>query len=698
MSLIQGYINGTESGWLESKYPGLAKAQFDLLNSEGLFSTPLQTTNIPDHFSLHSVARKFLGKDVGGGVQQIGDCFPAGSMVRMADGTEKPIEDVQIGEEVITHLGRARPVTDRIKKPYKGELVTVKCKGAPREVTATPDHKFVQAIIRDGRGKAEYARTPIGELNVGDRLVMPYVMATKGYKPVIDLAGPDNEIVDGNWVKPLRGGKKVKRRIEVNEEFAQLVGLTLAEGSIGKHEIVLWLGSHESELIRWTAKAAESVFGIKPIVDFKSNSKSVTYVRINSNVLAKFFKELIPGNVYTKRVPPMFFSAPESIRLALLKGWMDGDGHLNAVKAGNGISTKVIGVSACANLLQDMFHIALSCGLKPSVNVRQKASHQRVASGCVALYGENCLRLYPEKRKSYEKDMTRGTWKTRSDMSELGFAPKITEIRREQVETTVYCLEVEEDHTLVVNSFTQNNCVSWGGKHASEYLQAVLGLLKARDVDFRSVFAPYYYGISRTYIGRGQLADNSDGSLGSWLAEAVQKFGTLFDDDEGVPAYSGAVTKRWGDRNSRDDLDKFVNIAKEFLVKSVAKINSWNELCAALANGYPCTVASMVGFEMQPDRQGYHRRRGQWAHQMMIFGYDNPRSCGYIANSWGDVHGRLKDFHSDDVLPVGTIRAPKDAIEHMIATGEVYTFGDMEGFKERSQDIEKAMFDLIGEK
>lgn len=244
----------------------------------------------------------------------------------------------------------------------------------------------------------------------------------------------------------------------------------------------------------------------------------------------------------------------------------------------------------------------------------------------------------------------------------------------------------------------RGDCVSWGGKHTSEYLQCVLGLLKFRKVNFRSVFAPYYYGISRTYIGRGQLGDNDDGSLGSWLAEAVQKYGTLFDDDEGVPAYSSEVARRWGDRNSRDDLDKFVNVAKEFLVKSVAKINSWQELCAALANGYPCTVASMVGFEMQPDRQGYHRRKGQWAHQMMIYGYSNPYKCGYIANSWGDVHGRLKDFHSDEFLPVGTIRAPQDAIEHMIATGEVYTFGDMDGFPERSRDIERELFDLIGEK
>lgn len=246
----------------------------------------------------------------------------------------------------------------------------------------------------------------------------------------------------------------------------------------------------------------------------------------------------------------------------------------------------------------------------------------------------------------------------------------------------------------------RGDCVSWGAKHTSEYLQCVLSLLKNKDVKYRPVFAPYYYGTGRTYVGRGQLGDSrdgkNDGSLGTWMAEAVQKYGTLFADEPGVPEYSGDIAGAWGDRDARPDLDKWQAIAKVFLVKSVAKINNWDELCAALANGYPCTVASNVGYEMTPGSEGYHRRSGSWAHQMMIYGYDNKKNCALITNSWGDVHGRLKDFNSDDAMPIGTIRARKDAINEMIAANEVFTFGDMDGFHDRAADIEKALFDLIG--
>src|SRR3989344_6094201 len=38
-------------------------------------------------------------------------CFPAGHMVLMADGTEKPIEQVVVGDEVVTHAGNIHPVT-----------------------------------------------------------------------------------------------------------------------------------------------------------------------------------------------------------------------------------------------------------------------------------------------------------------------------------------------------------------------------------------------------------------------------------------------------------------------------------------------------------------------------------------------------------------------------------------------------------
>src|ERR1700675_2593851 len=38
------------------------------------------------------------------------NCCPAGTMILMADGTEKPIESVVVGDDVISHTGNVRKV------------------------------------------------------------------------------------------------------------------------------------------------------------------------------------------------------------------------------------------------------------------------------------------------------------------------------------------------------------------------------------------------------------------------------------------------------------------------------------------------------------------------------------------------------------------------------------------------------------
>lgn len=78
-------------------------------------------------------------------------CFPAGVMVRMADGSKKPIEQIVIGDEVITHTGKSRKVVDTFKRLYSGVMRIVYTgdyyDNMPN-VPMTYDHKM--AVIEDG--------------------------------------------------------------------------------------------------------------------------------------------------------------------------------------------------------------------------------------------------------------------------------------------------------------------------------------------------------------------------------------------------------------------------------------------------------------------------------------------------------------------------------------------------------------------
>lgn len=251
----------------------------------------------------------------------------------------------------------------------------------------------------------------------------------------------------------------------------------------------------------------------------------------------------------------------------------------------------------------------------------------------------------------------------------------------------------------VLGKFTENypqeigDCVSFGAKNAVEYLQCCEILMKGDREKFHNVFPPYFYGISRVQIGGGRIGCNSDGSVGSWAAQGVVKYGVLRSDFDGVPKYSGSIARKWGCNGAPD---MFIQEAKSFPVQSAAIVTNWDDFVKAITNGFPVTIASNVGFEMKV-RNGefYHRASGVWNHQMMGCGVSNTSEFtgAIILNNWGDVHGRLKDEVTGEELPPGVLRVKKDVVEKMLRQGDSFAFSNFKGFPE--QPVDKELFKLI---
>lgn len=235
------------------------------------------------------------------------------------------------------------------------------------------------------------------------------------------------------------------------------------------------------------------------------------------------------------------------------------------------------------------------------------------------------------------------------------------------------------------------DCVSWGGRNASALTGCCDILVRGDRETWEDPFPPFYYGTSRVQIGGGRLG-NSDGSLGSWLAAAVMKYGTIYFTTQGVPKYSGSVAKQWGYQGPPR---QFLDVGPTFLIKSAVRIKSWAELVDYVTNGYGCTIASNQGFAMEPDGSGFHRASGSWAHQMAIWEVDEEWTdpYGIIRNSWGDVHGRLKDFRTNDPLPPGCLRVHRRTIESMISSGECFAFTQYE--QPKAQDIHERLFKVV---
>ena len=190
------------------------------------------------------------------------------------------------------------------------------------------------------------------------------------------------------------------------------------------------------------------------------------------------------------------------------------------------------------------------------------------------------------------------------------------------------------------------DCVSFGAAICIAAVAAHEIVRNGEFEQFKVPFAPYLYGIGRLMPegGNGRLG-SSDGSLGSWMAETVVKYGVLRDDYQGVPEYSGSVAKQWGTKKSA--LEPFLPEGEQHLIKTAARIRSIEDLAQAITNGYYCTIASNRGYNMQlrDDRgKSWFTGRDTWPHQMSLIAVDTePELCFYRRNQWGTAHGRQLD-------------------------------------------------------
>lgn len=120
------------------------------------------------------------------------------------------------------------------------------------------------------------------------------------------------------------------KKFSVTPDFARFIGYYLAEGSVNGNTVVITNDSQA--ILRYCEKIIAPIFGCKP---FKRNGE----IRFPSKSLRQLLSRLGCGeNAYTKRVPPILLSAPESVITELLRGYLEGDGSLRARDTGWSIS------------------------------------------------------------------------------------------------------------------------------------------------------------------------------------------------------------------------------------------------------------------------------------------------------------------------------------------------------------------------
>lgn len=394
-------------------------------------------------------------------------CLVADTPVRMADGTEKPVQDVAVGDMVITHTGQARAVVRTYQRPYSGELTTVRLKGFPFPVTMTADHKMA---VPDGPDRFRWVRAD--NLSGEDAMIVGWNRSERSpeFIDTLSVLGDKGRVTDDGRVRfhRGRGAFAINRHIPVCPSLARLIGIYLAEGCLSDRYITFTFGHDEPHYAEETLALVLGLFGVQGKILSNANRPSSIDVRFSSKTLAEFMRLFCPGKAFSKRVPAVFWGADDEVKLALIQGWMNGDGHVRQVKQsrGSGKRPLMYGVSVSPGLARDFTVMALSCGIDAKcyhLPARDRVSAGRVlharARYSVFLYGEKARALFPSLVA--ERAGIRH-WEKRSfkDQSKFGRIRQIKSLDRAPAPagTVVYDFEVEEDHSFLAGDITSSNC------------------------------------------------------------------------------------------------------------------------------------------------------------------------------------------------------------------------------------------------
>ena len=424
-------------------------------------------------------------------------CFPAETPVRMADGSEKNIEEICVGDEVVTHSGKCRKVVDTMSRTYTGRMVTLNVSHFPFPLTMTEDHPV--AVIESSQnwrwmpGKLVWKKAKY--LTNEDRVLIGW--SKKSEDKTIDLSVYLDDfvsaLVDGvEKVRIPTGEKKnaINRFVAVTHSLARLFGLYLAEGCCTSKKVVFNLSHKEQNLASEIICLVNSIFGVNATQRLVNKNKTGRIVEINNINLVKVFKSILPGLAGTKRIPPMFMCASESIKMGFLSGWLDGDGHKKVKKHKNGkYSVSISGVTISEKMSKDISVMFLSSGMVSSVYTRPEFANHKKAY-IVGASGEKTSSMFQELYDEAKKSGIR-FHKSDSKRTEFGYARKVKSIQfSEVVDLEVFDIEVEEDHSFLANDIVVHNCVGSRGivefievlKLAKEFLYDLLGASQEKQI------------------------------------------------------------------------------------------------------------------------------------------------------------------------------------------------------------------------
>jgi ribonucleoside-diphosphate reductase alpha chain len=402
------------------------------------------------------------------------NCMPPDQEVLTADGY-RPISEIKIGDLVVTHRNRLRPVVHKFERETEETLYIIRPKKVGYDdLRVTGDHKVY--IIRSEWVNKHKSRDglhlqhepdwiPAKEIKPGDYVAVAF-NGEECPPEVISLQDhiPQYETEDGKLFKATTRGYhghvsdwgthyKIQDRLVLDGELCYLFGRWLGDGCVTHRTgtdipsgIKIVFSLDEKNEAKEIARIIEAKFGIEGSVTLSSTERWYD-LWVNSMPIGEFFKAFLGCYSYGKRLPDQLMHLPAELTLELLHGLFSADGYLADNKLGIALSNRTLAIQIHQLLLRMGYLFSVRenthrLGRVPAYRV------QATANECAPLFE----RFFGVQAPEHSVDL-----KYYFEYDSLKWV-RVEEIAIEDYSGIVLDIEVEEDHSFISAGIVVSNC------------------------------------------------------------------------------------------------------------------------------------------------------------------------------------------------------------------------------------------------
>ncbi len=197
----------------------------------------------------------------------------------------------------------------------------------------------------------------------------------KDYIKLSEISEKDLEFLKNVRICPVHHDiKGINQHIDVNSNFAKLLGFWIAEGSCSlRNGIRLSIGNNNMKFVNEFEDSFSDLFGIPPTL-YKSDNRCAELKLVNRSA-SLFWKSLFGFTNYssdTKKIPNIIFNLNKKLQLEFLRGYFLGDGTIGK----NGISF----TTTSRDLANQIMYLLQSHGVLAGVSEKQPNVNSKITS------------------------------------------------------------------------------------------------------------------------------------------------------------------------------------------------------------------------------------------------------------------------------------------------------------------------------